>query len=696
MTRQEATLFARTELNKHGLTDWSIRLNQDANSHFLGLCAHKDKCIILSAHHIDIHPDPEVINTIRHEIAHALTPGHRHDDVWESKAREVGCDNTMACSTLSLSPDIIDAIRSGATVEVTFEEQVIRRPKYNITRLQDKCPTCGKVAKTQSENTVQTNDDTTPDVKYIWLECGHVIVRRIPKGTPFGQFQMGGDPNCKHAWVKNKCGLCNRVRPYDFQIEGMRACEAGLAVNQGFALFDEMGLGKTIQAQGVLHYHPEHLPCLWIVKSGLKYQIAGSLVRWNGVEHVPQIIETSKDWLMPGFKHYIIGYDMLVPKVRMVKGKEVVSGFDISEFDRVGIKCVVLDECQLIKNADSSRTQMVRRVVKGRKVIPLSGTPWKNKGSELFPVFNMMDPMRFHSAEGFKSRWVQTYWQGRYQKEGGIRNPERFKEYTKDLCIRRERTEVMAELPLINRTKLYVKMDLAQEKAYDAAVEEFVNWYQTQAADISSMNILAAMSKMRHLSGLAKNDATLEYVHEFIEDTDKKIVIFVHHKDVGEILAAELKEEYSKETEEHGRVPVFVLTSALDGQQRFQMCEDFNKATQAIMIASTLASGEGLNLQTCSDCIMHERQWNPANEEQAEGRFIRIGQTATSVSAIYTQLEGLSSIDAHFDALVERKRFSFHQTMNKGEAPKWNNESLIKELADAIISGHIRKKRKAS
>ena len=66
-------------------------------------------------------------------------PGHGHDEVWASKAREMGCDNTLPCSNLSLSPDIIDAIRSGADVEVTFDEQVIRTPKYNITRLQDKC-----------------------------------------------------------------------------------------------------------------------------------------------------------------------------------------------------------------------------------------------------------------------------------------------------------------------------------------------------------------------------------------------------------------------------------------------------------------------------------------------------------------------------------------------------------------------------
>ena len=61
---------------------------------------------------------------------------------------------------------------------------------------------------------------------------------------------------------------------------------------------------------------------------------------------------------------------------------------------------------------------------------------------------------------------------------------------------------------------------------------------------------------------------------------------------------------------------------------------------------SQLASGEGLNLQTCCDCVMHERQWNPGKEEQCEGRFIRIGSTATSVSAVYTHMEGLTAIDA--------------------------------------------------
>jgi superfamily II DNA or RNA helicase len=695
MTRQEAAHFARTELNKHGLIDWSVRLNQNADGHFLGLCSYRDKCIILNAHHIDIHPTPDVRNTILHEIGHALTPGHRHDDIWQAKASQIGCDNTSPCSNLSLSPDVIDAIRSGATVEVSFEEQIIRTPKYNITRLQDKCEYCGKVAKSLSEKTIPNTDETRPDLKIITLECGHTIVKKIPKGTPFHLLQFGGDANCKHDWFKNSCKICDRKRPYDFQIKGMQFIEAALAVNNGGACFDEMGLGKTIQAGGVIKFHPELWPTLWIVKSALKYQFAVFLIQWLGDEHVPQMVETSKDFLIPGLKHYIIGYDMLVPKIKTMKksGKTITSGFDIAQFDRIGIKCVVLDECQQIKNVDSSRTQMVRRVVKGRKVIPLSGTPWKNRGSELFPVFNMMDPIKFHSEEGFRQQWVEYYWHGNVRKEGGIRNIKRFKEHTKDLCIRRERTEVLPELPTVNRTKLYVRMDPNTEAMYDEAVSQFVEWYQSQAENISGMHLLAAMAKMRHLVGLAKIPATLEYVDEFVEDTDRKIVVFVHHIDVADTLMDEFTVRYGNE------IPVMHITGGMDGYTRNNLVEKFNNSPRAIMVASTLSSGEGLNLQTGSDCVIHERQFNPANEEQVESRFVRIGAAASieaggsgMVNAVYTHMEGLTAIDSTLDGINEGKRIRFHNLMNASEMPQWNQDSFAKELADAIVAGHNRKK----
>jgi SNF2 family DNA or RNA helicase len=403
--------------------------------------------------------------------------------------------------------------------------------------------------------------------------------------------------------------------------------------------------------------------------------------------------------LIPGLKHYIISYDMLVPKVKTMKksGKVVRSGYDIAQFDKVGIKTIILDECQQIKNADSSRTQMVRRVAKGRKVIALSGTPWNNRGSELFPVLNMMDPIKFNSAEGFKHDWVETFWQGNTLKEGGIKYIKRFREHTKDLLIRRERTEVMSELPLVNRTKLNVVLDQTQESIYDAAVEDFVRWYEDHVEELTGMAIIAAMQKMRHLVALAKIPATQEYIEEFVEDTDRKIVVFAHHKDVQSILYEEFKEKYGKDLKDKDgeiirkAIPVLRIIADMNGHERNEAALKFNESPRAIMVASQLASGEGLNLQTCSDCVMHERQWNPGREEQCEGRFIRIGQLATSVNAIYVQLEGLTTIDPQLDGIVEGKRVRFHAGMNKTEMQSWSEDAIMKDLAAVIVAAHRRK-----
>jgi superfamily II DNA/RNA helicase len=197
------------------------------------------------------------------------------------------------------------------------------------------------------------------------------------------------------------------------------------------------------------------------------------------------------------------------------------------------------------------------------------------------------------------------------------------------------------------------------------------------------------MSRMRHIVGLAKIPATLSFVEEFIEDSENKLVIFVHHKDVGQIIYDSLTRdegdwgELAQSLKEQG-IKVRKLTADLSSEERYNLQVEFNENKRSILVASTLASGEGLNLQTCADCIMHERQWNPMNEEQAEGRFIRIGQTAQSVNATYVEANG--TIDNNFDLINEKKRLQFHDVMNKGEAPVWSQSSFAKELAELIVA----------
>jgi len=676
MHRDTATKLLRSELDKQGLTDWKLRLSTDQR--FLGLCSYKDKVIFLNSHHIDIHPEIEILNTIRHEIAHALTPGEGHNETWVAKAREIGCTNTAPCSHLSFPPHVIDAIRSGNTIEVEVETEIIHRPKYTIGKLTDKCPTCGKVAKEKSSFEVG-------ETKYIMLECNHLITKSIPKATPFHTLVTAdADPNCKHKWEKNACVLCTANRPFEFQVEGMKFIERGLALQKGVGVFDEMGLGKTIQALGYLRFHPEHLPALYVVKSGIKYQWFVAITRWMGMNYLPQIIETGKDGVIPGLKSYIISYDLL-------------RRFDLKKLEGLKLKTLVLDECQLIKNPDSTRTGEVRKVARMvEKVLPLSGTPWKNRGEEFFVSLNLLDSMKFDSFEGYKRRWVDYYYEGNKQKSGGIRDVERFKEYTKDLLIRRERKEVMPELPSINRVKLYCQMEKLEQEAYEREVDEFVRYYNNAVIGGEedefgvTQNILARLARMRQITGLAKIPVTLNDIEEHFEETNRKLCVFVHHVAVGQLL---LRKTQELDIIKDEKIPVYALTGNMNSEQRFEVQEAFNKADQALLIGSTLASGEGLNLQTCSDCIMHERQWNPANEEQAEGRFIRIGQNAEVVTAKYAL--ATDTVDDLLDGIVARKRIAFHNAMNKGEITQWNQQSIIKELTEAIVKGASKKKRSA-
>jgi SNF2 family DNA or RNA helicase len=707
MDRNTASKLCRAELDRFNLSDWHIRITTDPNAPFLGLCVYRDKSIILNAFHIDIHPYDEVINTIRHEVAHAIVgPGHGHNSVWEEKAREVGCDNTFPCSHLDLPEHIIDAIRSGATVEMTVEEKVvtnvIRTPKFQVTRLQEKCPECGKVAI--EKFSIESVDKEGNQIKLITLDCFHIIKKVIPRATPY-ELMVSNDwkpeiKTCQHDWIKNQCSKCGEFKLFNFQTIGARAAEIALAMQKGFGFFDDMGLGKTVEALAVLKFHYKTLtPALIVTKSAIKFQWFKQLIRWLGPDFIAQTITTSKDFVIPGLKVYIIPYDLL-------------RRFPQEKLTKLGIKLVILDECQQIKNVDSARTQEVRKLVNnnGCKVIPLSGTPWKNRGSEFFPTLNLMDPIKFYSNQHFLDTWVEYYWDGPKRKMGGIRNPKKFREYTSNILIRREYEEVMDEFPDINRTKMPVQLDTLEQSTYDESVSDFVTWYNEYVINgeedkVSGIEVIAKMSRMRHLVGIGKIPATLGYVEEFIEDTDKKIVIFVHHKDVGVLMVNALTNTDKAsnpdwyglaQTLKDENIPVYQYTSSHTGRpEGYMIQENFNNSSRCVMVASTLACGEGIDLQTCSDCILHERQWNPQNEDQAApGRFRRIGQVSNVINITVPSGEG--TIDEHLDAIVDTKRRQFHDVMNKGQVPTWNEGDIAKQVAQKIVQKFNEKKAKES
>lgn len=88
-------------MTKHGLHGWRFEFD-NARRRF-GCCRYYDKTITLSKS-ITLMNSESVENTILHEIAHALTPGHHHGPVWRAKAIEIGCDGKRCYSTEISTP----------------------------------------------------------------------------------------------------------------------------------------------------------------------------------------------------------------------------------------------------------------------------------------------------------------------------------------------------------------------------------------------------------------------------------------------------------------------------------------------------------------------------------------------------------------------------------------------------------------
>lgn len=76
-------------LQEHGLVEWRYVRN-DRMTQTAGRCKYYARVIELAGWFLDHNTEEEIMQTLLHEIAHALTPGHKHDRVWAAKCRELG------------------------------------------------------------------------------------------------------------------------------------------------------------------------------------------------------------------------------------------------------------------------------------------------------------------------------------------------------------------------------------------------------------------------------------------------------------------------------------------------------------------------------------------------------------------------------------------------------------------------------
>lgn len=493
----------------------------------------------------------------------------------------------------------------------------------------------------------------------VYLNCGHETIREKLTPAEFHADQITS--------VDNK-------KLYDFQVFGVNFGIATKSATGAVRVLyaDEMALGKTIQGLGLMKLE-ELKPCLFFCKSTAKIQMMREILRWCGFKYAPQVIESARQPIL-NLPVTILSYELAAK----MNGK-------LAELKP---QLMILDECHKIKNTDTKAYDAIEALShKIPNIIGLSGTPIKNSAAEFFAILHILRPDLFPNEEVFIRQHIATFMSGKTRKLGGLKDPAKFRELTKDFIIRRERHEVLPDLPLVNRTFHYTELPKDLEAIYKEEMEQFLEDFdpETLKSKQGFQSALGRLNHLRNMVGTAKVDAIVDLAIEFIGSApeEEKLVIFMHHSDA--TLITKMKLDMLLDAMDYKESLHF--KAGMDAREAQDLIDAFRyNPKNRIMIASTLAGGESINLQFCSNCIVAERQWNPANEEQAESRFPRPGTKATQINAMY--LIALRTIDEYFTQLIEIKREICGTTMGDSDVVSWDESSLIRELIEVLRQKH--------
>ena len=516
--------------------------------------------------------------------------------------------------------------------------------------LKPHCPKCGKPA-------VVANEVEFPNATGVFLRCGHhLYVER---------------EEVKDETLQEIAEFCSKKGDHLYKFQ-QDAVKFGIDANFRALYALEMRLGKTPITCCLLKLYKKKLcPSLIICKATLTIQWWKELYNWS--DYMSQLLDGGNSQPFP--EHF----DTLIVSMDTIR--------NVKWLDSIEVKSVIIDECQHFKNTDASRTKALQRILTNKEYLfHLSGTPIKNHAGEFFVTLNSIDPMNFRSREGFYSRWIETYWDGYKMRTGGINKyrEKEFHEITKKFILRMTREEVAPDLPKVRRTFQFVELGKQEDKALKKEFENYLDiYYESEGGDKlgHAQRLGESINRMRQIVAYSKIDPTVEFICEFLESTNgekKKIIIFTHHIQPTDLLESKLNEQLK----EMGLKPASRIKGGMPVELTVKI-EDEIRADpdRRVLIASTLASGEGKTFDFCANLVMMERQWNPANEEQAEARPISVKNPASYVDANYMIVEG--SVDDILTQVVEEKRQNVAQAMGD-KVVKWQESDVMRELQSRL------------
>jgi SWI/SNF-related matrix-associated actin-dependent regulator 1 of chromatin subfamily A len=394
-----------------------------------------------------------------------------------------------------------------------------------------------------------------------------------------------------------------------FQQQGVRQIHHYLSNYKGCILADDMGLGKTIQSIAWWHANPDVSPiiivCPAIVKENWEREI---LIHSNTRCRILNGRRGSKIKPMMKSKVLIINYEILHHWLKFLR--------------RLNPALVVVDECHRIKNMETIRSKAVTSLCKrARNVILTSGSPLLRRPAELYPSLHIARPDMFKSFTKYAFRYCKPRMnRGKWEYKGAERLDELHNKIfhkKKGCMIRRMKKDVLDQLPDKTRSIIPIKASLKEYEKFDNDFKRKLIARQKGDKNEKTVKQLASshIIELKRICAKIKLNYFIEWLDNFLESSDEKIIVFAIHKNI----IKALKEKYK-----HSAVVIDGSTSQAKRRVNFEQFNNNKKVR--ILIANEQAAGEGWNGTVASNVAVLELAWSPIEHDQLEDRIYRIGQ----------------------------------------------------------------------
>ncbi|MBE3129097.1 MAG: DEAD/DEAH box helicase [Acidobacteria bacterium] len=442
------------------------------------------------------------------------------------------------------------------------------------------------------------------------------------------------------------------LRPY--QREGIGWLYFLTKLGLGACLADDMGLGKTLELLGLLVLLRREAPAgappaLLVVPASLVANWKAEIERFVPSLRVlyahPSETPASEweDRLKDGGKKARL--DLVITTYGVLQRTELLRNRPWS--------LAALDEAQAVKNPATRQARAVKEIQAPRRVV-LTGTPVENRLSDLWSIFDFLNPGLLGSERAF----------GSYAKNLSSAGPDGYKPLralVRPYILRRLKTDkkVIADLPEKTEVRAFCPLTPVQAALYRDTVRELADRLERSDGIARRGIVLAAIMRFKQICnhpahatadgdydpGRSGKFGRLRELCDELAARQEKALIFTQFREITDPLAGFLAEVFGR--------PGLILHGGTPVGRRRSFVEAFQRDDgPPFFVLSLKAGGIGLNPTAAGHVVHFDRWWNPAVENQATDRAFRIGQTK---NVMVHKFVCRGTIEEKIDALITEK-----------------------------------------